>query len=180
MLSFVKSGFLFLSLAQATPSVEDLQQNPAYAAGVAWAKKMAQAPQSKDEKHCCQAAAYLNKAVQERPRLSERQMVKQNSEQILVFVSFSMPDASLKALAHSAALQPVTLVLRGLIENSFKKTGEKVKDLNTALDINPQAFEDYHVTQVPTFILVRHGKEVARLSGNVTVEFAVTQLRGAA
>jgi conjugal transfer pilus assembly protein TrbC len=98
---------------------------------------------------------------------------------ILVFVSFSMPKASLIELSDQCRKYNATLVLRGLHEDSFLKTKDKILEINPKglqLDINPELFKQYGVRKVPTFVLVKDGKEIKRLSGNVTLEFAHQKL----
>jgi type-F conjugative transfer system pilin assembly protein TrbC len=103
--------------------------------------------------------------------------LEQSSCQILIFVSFSMPEASLKSLAQETArdqrnpCRPV-LVMRGLYQDGFLKTAEKLKDLGVSVDINPELFETHQVTTVPTFIFVKDGLPLHRLKGNVTLAFS--------
>jgi conjugal transfer pilus assembly protein TrbC len=103
-----------------------------------------------------------------------------SSTLVVVFVSFSMPDASLKELGENADKYGATLVLRGLHEGSFVKTKEKILAINKngiPLEINPELFRRYNIYRVPTFVLLKDGKEVHRLSGNVTLEYAAAKLR---
>ena len=96
--------------------------------------------------------------------------------EVLVFVSFSMPEASLKTLFDTAAKHKAVLVMRGLYEDSFVKTAEKLQNMEITADINPELFETYSIEHVPVFVRLQHGKEVARLSGNVSLDFAVSKL----
>ena len=99
---------------------------------------------------------------------------------ILVFVSFSMPKASLIELSDQAEKYNTTLVLRGIHEDSFAKTKDKILEINPKglhLDIHPDLFKQYDIKRVPTFVLVKNGREVSRLSGNVTLEFAEKKLK---
>jgi type-F conjugative transfer system pilin assembly protein TrbC len=92
----------------------------------------------------------------------------------LVFVSFSMPKASLKELSDQCQKYGATLVIRGLHEGSFPKTKNKIFEISETglnLDINPELFKRYNVHKVPTFVLIKNGEEVNRLSGNVTLEW---------
>jgi conjugal transfer pilus assembly protein TrbC len=108
---------------------------------------------------------------------------KENADQILVFVSFSMPEASLKNLAQeaqrvstqrvSAQQHNVVLVMRGLYRDSFVKTARKIQELGIAVDIHPELFEAHHVTSVPTFVWLEDGKAIHSLKGNVTLDFAM-------
>ena len=101
--------------------------------------------------------------------------------QILVFVSFSMSEASLKSLAQEAqrdASQGVstqkhqaTLVMRGLYQDSFVKTAQKLQELGITVDIHPDLFETHHVTSVPTFVFIKDGHPLCNLKGNVTLDF---------
>jgi type-F conjugative transfer system pilin assembly protein TrbC len=98
-------------------------------------------------------------------------------DEVVVFVSFSMPEASLKALSDAASKHKAVLVMHGLYENSFVKTAEKLRSMGVVVDINPELFETYQVDNVPVFVRLQYGKEVARLSGNVSLDFAVSKLR---
>jgi conjugal transfer pilus assembly protein TrbC len=100
-----------------------------------------------------------------------------NNDQILVFVSFSMPEASLKTLAHDAEQHNAVLVMRGLHEDSFVKTANKLKDLGIGVDINPELFEIHQVTVVPTFVSVKSSQPLWRLKGNVTLGFAAKKFK---
>ena len=117
---------------------------------------------------------------------------------ILVFVSFSMPKASLRALAKEALKHHAVLVMRGLKGDSFKTTQQAFLELanesnNPNLDtkaiiknipddmqgfeVNPELFKTYQVKKVPTFVLVQGEQEVSRLSGNVSLEYAAKKLK---
>src|SRR5438105_7687906 len=66
---------------------------------------------------------------------------------VLIFVSFSMPDLSLKALAEQAQRTGAILVLRGLHENSMQKTIDRVLEINggkkAAWQIDPRLYEAF-------------------------------------
>ena len=96
--------------------------------------------------------------------------VCQARQDVLIFVSLSMPETSLKALAQEAAQHHVTLVMRGLYQNSFAKTAQKMKELGITVNIDPELFDKHQVTGVPTFIQV---KSANRLSGNVSLAFCL-------
>ena len=134
------------------------------------------------------------------PQHTSQNDASQNEKgsRILLFVSFSMPEASLKSLAQEAqrvstqrdASQGVStqgdaprrvstqqhhvvLVMRGLYQDSFVKTASKLQELGIAVDIHPELFETHHVTSVPTFVRLVGGQPVHRLKGNVTLDFVV-------
>lgn len=113
-----------------------------------------------------------SKAVQPPLLANEEEELKQeNKDQLLVFVSFSMPEASLKSLAQDATKYNAVLVMRGLFEDSFVKTANKLKDLKIGVDINPELFEEHQIRSVPTFVALQSGKPTWRLKGNVTLGF---------
>lgn len=99
--------------------------------------------------------------------------------QYLIFISFSMPKASLKALYQAATKSGGVLLLRGLKNNSFKKTAEYLKQLEISVDIDPEAFKEYHITKVPTFVLVKN-KEYHSILGNISFSYAKDKLLEAA
>ena len=100
---------------------------------------------------------------------------------ILVFISFSMPKAALIELNNQAAKYKARLIMRGIYQNSFIKMKTKILEIEPkglAIDIDPQLFKQYKIERVPTFVLLKDGKEINRLSGNVTLEFAHEKLVG--
>lgn len=99
-------------------------------------------------------------------------------EQKLIFISLSMPKASLKSLFEEAQQGQATLVLRGLIHNSFRETLDVLKDLGISVQIDPTLFKHHAIQTVPTFVWIDHkGQEKAKLQGNVTLAFANQKLR---
>jgi conjugal transfer pilus assembly protein TrbC len=107
---------------------------------------------------------------------------------IYIFVSLSMPEISLKALAKEAEQKGATLVMRGLYQNSFAQTAQKLQELGIEVDIHPQLFAHFNIHVVPTFVktsLVKtslaetslvHDSEPERiqsLRGHVTLAFAL-------
>jgi len=84
----------------------------------------------------------------------------------LIFVSFSMTDDSLRALLAEARKTGSPLVLRGLVDNSMKRTVARLGELlgtgnsrdttgepTPSLAIDPTLFERFGVNKVPTFVL---------------------------
>jgi conjugal transfer pilus assembly protein TrbC len=111
--------------------------------------------------------------------------------QLLVFVSLSMPQASLRRLIEQAELTRAVLVLRGLKDGSMVKTAVLVRELlgnrKTSFQIDPQGFDRFAVEQVPTFILLKDGTQLQRcadtsclppatyasVAGDVTIDYAL-------
>ena len=105
--------------------------------------------------------------------------VKNPDSGIFVFVSFSMPKTSLIELNNQAQKYNATLVMRGIYKNSFSEMRKKILEISPdglSINIDPQAFEKYNIKQVPTFVLVENNKEINRLSGNVSLDYAHEKL----
>ena len=99
--------------------------------------------------------------------------LKQTSK---IFVSSSMPKASLIQLALEAKHYGAQLIIRGMVNNSMKETGQLVKEINYPLDIDPKLFQKHQITQVPTFLIpaTHEGKTTWKtLRGNVELGFAL-------
>ena len=110
---------------------------------------------------------------------------------LLVFVSFTLPEATLARLVEQAAEAQATLVLRGLVNGSLTQTVARAQSLigsrQVALLIDPLAFDRFGVTQVPSFVLLRRGVEAhsceagscfaedafVRAAGDVSVRYAL-------
>ena len=91
---------------------------------------------------------------------------------LVVLVSLSMPMASLQDLFWQTQKLGGRLVIRGLVNNSFKDTQRKIRELGIIVDIDPSLFKKHSVTQVPVFI--KRGKTIA---GNVTASYALAHLK---
>lgn len=80
---------------------------------------------------------------------------------LLVFVSFSMPEATLERLVDQVARARATLVLRGFIDGSLQKTVLRIQQLigkrHVAFQIDPQSFDRFAVRTTPSFVLVPDG-----------------------
>lgn len=100
------------------------------------------------------------------------------ADEYIVCVSFSLPPESLKALLDQASSRNIRVVAKGLIDNSWMKTTKRMREIGFPLDIDPEVFEKYAVTHVPTFIKVTPNG-FHKLQGNVTLPFALKKLDGA-
>jgi len=79
---------------------------------------------------------------------------------VYIAVSFAMPPNDLRRLAKEANAAGATLVIRGLVDGSFKKTLAASKEVfdeasPNGLAIDPQVFRAYQIDQVPVFISAR-------------------------
>lgn len=85
------------------------------------------------------------------------------SPSLRIFVSLSMPQASLRLLAAQAERSGATVVLRGLKANSMKQTLDAVQALigerKVSWQIDPEAYTRYSVRHAPTFVLTKSGSE---------------------
>lgn len=118
--------------------------------------------------------------------------------QLYVFVSFSMPEITLKRLLSQAARIDASLILRGLVDDDLGKTKEKIVRLMEAdaqgktrikggFAIDPTLFERFAITQVPSFVLTDApvtrctesdcaSADHARLAGDITIDYALETL----
>ena len=117
---------------------------------------------------------------------------------LMLFISLSMPDATLKRLVSQAARAKASLLIRGLLNGSLRDTVARTQALlagqSVAFQIDPQAFERYAITQVPSFVLVREGADstpcgdggrgscappddYVRLAGDVSLDYALGHIQ---
>lgn len=98
-----------------------------------------------------------------------------NTPTLYIFMSFSVPKQVWQELWKQSGRHPFQFVLRGLPENSFQKLAEKIKEYGCPVSINPDLFEKFGVTHVPTFVWVQ-GKTVRAVQGNVSLDCALQHL----
>jgi type-F conjugative transfer system pilin assembly protein TrbC len=111
-------------------------------------------------------------------------------DQLLVFISSSVPKASLRLLARQAAAVGAPLVLRGVTGESFPATAEFMRDIygddepRARAMIDPTLFSRFDVRQAPAFVLVPSGACVAgirncpdltpvHVAGDVTLDYTL-------
>lgn len=92
----------------------------------------------------------------------------EETSHVLVFVSFSMPKESLKTWIHDANAIHAPVVIRGLVNHSFKDTIAAVNALTkegvSGVQIDPTLFERFEIKQVPAVVVVSSPKCVPNLS----------------
>ena len=98
-------------------------------------------------------------------------------EGLRIFVSFSMPKELLASLDQQSKQVGAKLVIRGLKNNSFKETFEFAKSIDgqgIRIDIDPKAFDEFEVTQVPAFVL-NQNNQYDKIVGNVSIVYALNE-----
>ncbi|HBC3534633.1 type-F conjugative transfer system pilin assembly protein TrbC [Vibrio parahaemolyticus] len=86
---------------------------------------------------------------------------------VMVFVSLTMPESSLKALLKQSEVWQVPLVIRGVLPDGFTATANTIqsllqtnekKPINSGFAINPEWFQTFNIQEVPTFVAVKPGR----------------------
>ncbi len=98
-----------------------------------------------------------------------------------VFVSFSMPEPSLKQIVSDASYYNVPVVIRGLYNNSFRETANKILALTKennkgGMLINPIWFRKYNIKAVPAFLVTKNDESSSYdlMYGNIPLKRALT------
>ena len=111
-------------------------------------------------------APYIKDAISARDKMTliknAQMKTKQDNKQypsVIVFISFSMPEQSLIAIIHDANKIGASVVIRGLVNNSFKETFVKVTNLvkqskGGGVELNPPLFKKFHVESVPATVIL--------------------------
>ena len=87
---------------------------------------------------------------------------------VIIFISFSMPEQSIVSILQDSKRIHGTVVIRGLIHNSFKETFLKMGSLVKAagsgggVELNPPAFKKFNIQKVPA-VVVLPDNETCRL-----------------
>lgn len=117
---------------------------------------------------------------------------------LFIFVSLTMPRATLQHLVDQAARAKAAIVIRGFANGSLRDTVAQVQGLigkrQVAIQIDPLAFDRFAISKVPSFVLVRDGtRPVAcasgscapadsflRATGDVSLDYALEHMQRAA
>ncbi|HZW61156.1 MAG TPA: type-F conjugative transfer system pilin assembly protein TrbC [Candidatus Babeliales bacterium] len=79
---------------------------------------------------------------------------------VLVFVSFSMPQTSIKGWMNEAEKIHAPVVIRGLVNNSFKATIQKMTELASdnhgGVQLDPTLFKTFNIKQVPAVVVTNN------------------------
>jgi conjugal transfer pilus assembly protein TrbC len=176
---------LIFSLLFAGESLAEDFQQPAEE-GIAFAKEMTEQIDAEKFQKMTKDLEFLVKQLSEEGKKCkhcsseiENIEIKNPKDGILIFVSFSMPKASLIELNKQAQKYNATLIMRGIYKNSFSEMRKKILEISPdglSINIDPKAFEQYNIKQIPTFVLVENNKEIHRLAGNVSLDYAHEKL----
>lgn len=125
------------------------------------------------------------------PTAKERAAKKAGQVDLVVFVSFSMPDDMLERYSKQAKEAGATIVLRGLVDGSIKKTQARALQVNSVLanwQVNPGMFRKFKIDKVPSIVLVDDDKAEAdqngcaqpvayvRISGDISIRQALSTM----
>lgn len=100
------------------------------------------------------------------------------SPSLLIFISFSVPEATWLSLSKEAAsVGGGIFVLQGLPNNSFVELAQRLfylkeQGLNIPVEIDPLCFRKYGISKVPTFV-VQGSESFDQLSGHVSLAYAL-------
>ncbi len=144
------------------------------------------------------ARSDINKLLdqaQDNGQPSQNPMDQKRGPQLYVFVSFSMPEITIKRLLVQASRIDGSLILRGLVDGDLGRTREKITQLleadasghtkiNGGFAIDPTLFERFAITRVPGFVLTDApaqqcndagcpSSDYVRLAGDTTIEYAL-------
>lgn len=93
------------------------------------------------------------------PGLVEANYIQKNNPTALIFISFSMPDETIVSYLKDAKRVNASVVIRGLINNSFKDTFFKVATLVKksgvgGVELNPLLFKKFKIIKVPAVVVL--------------------------
>lgn len=106
---------------------------------------------------------------------------------VLIFLSFSMNDESIQGWMREASKINAPVIIRGLVDNSFKATVAKIASLKikTGLQVDPILFKKFDINQVPAVVVVDTAKCLPMQScqqvfdviyGNVHLSYALKKI----
>lgn len=117
-------------------------------------------------------------------------------EELLVFLSFSMPESMIKQYIEQAAIYKARVVFRGTVSGDLKMSENQklIYDMKprrmASVEINPTLFVRYAVTKVPTFAVGKYGQmpgytkegclppaNFATISGDISIPYALKEIQ---
>jgi conjugal transfer pilus assembly protein TrbC len=98
-------------------------------------------------------------------------------EGLVLFVSLTMPEATLHRMIDQSVRYKVPLVIQGLTDGSMKKTVSKITQLLAKREgdfqVDPRLFDRFNVNRVPALVLINPEGQWATVYGDVSVDFAL-------
>jgi conjugal transfer pilus assembly protein TrbC len=102
-----------------------------------------------------------------------------DTQGLIVFVSFAMPQEMLWSYFEQAKLYGGRMVIRGLVDNSFQKTIQAMnlgENKKLIIDVNPKIFKEFNISRVPA-IVQSSKKGHDRIVGSVSIKHALEEIR---
>lgn len=117
------------------------------------------------------------------------QMAYAGTGKIYIFISFSMPKESIKEWMDESQKAGASLVIRGLVNNSFKETIQKMSEFTQGnkggLQLDPNLFKRFHIEKVPAVVVadteicpptITCQEQYDVIYGNVTLAYALKKI----
>ena len=113
---------------------------------------------SKEDKQCFAQAAANATEITLKELEAHNPFEPKAQSRLMIFVSFSMPETSLKQWISQAHKTGATIAVRGLHENSLQKTMAKLYGLTGesnlgGMAIDPVSFQTFAINQVPSVVI---------------------------
>ena len=196
---FIKISFLFallsvMPLAHADSSYIEFAQAQAAKIASMTAPYQADINQIKNHVNAQQKSTGINNFIQDMTAAPKKPftttIIKEPSESIFIFVSFSMPKTSLQQWLAQAHRIGASVVIRGLINNAFKDTLSTMtallSDNVSGLLLDPTLFQKFDIKQVPAVVISKSSTcsnvqsclpRFDVIYGDVTLDYALQQLQ---
>ena len=114
-----------------------------------------------------------------------------SDKHIYIFVSTSMSENNLIELAKEAKKYKASLIMRGLLDNSYIKTANFFQKLidktEEGISIDPELFKKFNIISVPTFIVEKSDlctsvdlacrSSYDKVAGNISLEDALSKIK---
>lgn len=108
--------------------------------------------------------SHLDNALASSPMASALQAPNPNKDPkgVMVFVSLSMPDATLRQLLRQSQQYQIPLVIRGVLPDGFPSTADRIQQLlgsgdskiDSGFAINNSWFRQFGIKHVPAFVSI--------------------------
>lgn len=108
---------------------------------------------------------------------------------IYIFISFSMSNESIKGWMNESKKIGAPVIIRGLVNNSFKDTLQKVSDLTHdnqgGVQLDPNLFRRFQIEKVPAVVVAKNESclpsqtcidEYDVIYGDVTLAYALKKI----